>query len=81
MTVNEKGWYELDLGRQPTLDADQVRVSVSAGDGWRVEKAPGLARVGTDRAARILSQERPTRIRVKLAPSGANVWDRLQAGS
>jgi UDP-N-acetylmuramyl pentapeptide phosphotransferase/UDP-N-acetylglucosamine-1-phosphate transferase len=80
--VSEGGWYTLDLGHQPTLQPDRVRVSVSVPEGWRIDAVRGgLARIHDGRAARILSVDRPRTLRVHVVPQAANLWERLQAGA
>src|SRR5262249_55185419 len=45
------GWYQLDLGHQPTLAPDRIQVSVDVPAGWQVTNAPGLVRPFDQRAA------------------------------
>jgi UDP-N-acetylmuramyl pentapeptide phosphotransferase/UDP-N-acetylglucosamine-1-phosphate transferase len=81
-TVRGDGWYTIDVGRQPLLEADQTRISVTVPPGWRIDKATGgLIRVLPQRAARTSQQARPARYRVHLVPEGTDVWSRLEAGS
>ena len=38
-----RGWYVLDVIRQPSVTADVVEISVTVPRGWRIAKARGLA--------------------------------------
>jgi hypothetical protein len=81
VSLGEDGWYTVDVGNQPMLNADQNRMSVTVPDGWRIDKATGgLIRVLPQRAARTGQQARPAKFRVHVVPSGTTVWGRLEAG-
>jgi UDP-N-acetylmuramyl pentapeptide phosphotransferase/UDP-N-acetylglucosamine-1-phosphate transferase len=76
------GWYELDLGHQPTLDPDRVQVSVDVPAGWTVADAPGLARPFDQRASGevVLGRDRQLRAKVARQPAPLDLWGHLQAG-
>lgn len=76
------GWYELDLGHQPTLEPDRVQVSVEVPDGWEVADAPGLVTPFDRRASGVLLLERNRRVRVRIArkPPPLDLWGHLEAG-
>jgi hypothetical protein len=77
------GWYELDLGHQPTLEPDRVQVSVQVPSGWEVADAPGLVTPFDRQASGVTLLARPDRIRVRIArhPAPLDLWGRLQAGT
>lgn len=78
--LRDGGWYELTLGHQPTLRADRVTVRIAAPPGYEVRDARGLEVVdGVAQGTLELAETRT--VRVRLAPVGANPWDRLRAGS
>lgn len=76
------GWYEVDIGHQPTVRPDLLRVSVEVPVGWRIAEARGLERVSTRQATRTITQQEPERMRVRLVPDEPawNLWDKLQTG-
>jgi UDP-N-acetylmuramyl pentapeptide phosphotransferase/UDP-N-acetylglucosamine-1-phosphate transferase len=76
------GWYELDVGHQPTVEPDRLRVSIEVPEGWRIAEAPGLERVSARQATRTVTQEEPARLRVRIAPDSSSwdLWGRLQDG-
>jgi UDP-N-acetylmuramyl pentapeptide phosphotransferase/UDP-N-acetylglucosamine-1-phosphate transferase len=76
------GWYELDVGHQPTVQPDRLRVSIEVPDGWRIAAAPGLERMSARQVTRTMSQQEPERIRVRLVPDAPawDLWDRLRTG-
>jgi hypothetical protein len=79
--VRKGRWYELDLGHQPSLQPDRVRVSVSVADGWRIDGVRGgLIRTDDRRAARTFALDRPGTVRVHVVPEATNLWERLKAG-
>jgi hypothetical protein len=79
--VGKDGWYELDLGHQPSLEPDHLRVSVNVAPGWKIDKVSGgVAKSLPTRAARIVQLDRPTQLRVHVVRDGRNLWERLKAG-
>jgi Protein of unknown function (DUF4012) len=76
------GWYDLDIGHQPTVRPDRLRVSVEVPQGWRIAEAPGMRRESARRVSSTSTQleERRVRIRVVPASSAFDLWDRLQDG-
>ena len=76
------GWYDLDIGHQPTVHPDRLRVSVEVPQGWRIAEAPGMRRESVRRVSSTTTQleERRMRIRVVPASSAFDLWDRLQDG-
>jgi hypothetical protein len=76
------GWYELDLSHQPSLVADQARVTIQVPPGWEIVAAPRLTRVDDRRASGVVPLERDRTVRVKIAenPGSLDLWDRLEAG-
>jgi UDP-N-acetylmuramyl pentapeptide phosphotransferase/UDP-N-acetylglucosamine-1-phosphate transferase len=76
------GWYELDLGHQPTVRADRLRVSIEVPEGWRIAEAPGLKQESARRVTRTITQEEPQRVRVRIVPDSSpwDLWARLQDG-
>jgi UDP-N-acetylmuramyl pentapeptide phosphotransferase/UDP-N-acetylglucosamine-1-phosphate transferase len=76
------GWYELDVGHQPTVQPDRLRVSIGVPDGWRIAEAPGFERVSARQATRTISQEERERLRVRLVPDSSSwdLWGQLQTG-
>jgi hypothetical protein len=76
------GWYEVDVGHQPTVNPDRLRVSVSVPDGWRIAEAPGFDQVSPRLATRTMAQREPQRLRVRVEPGAASwdLWDRLRNG-
>jgi UDP-N-acetylmuramyl pentapeptide phosphotransferase/UDP-N-acetylglucosamine-1-phosphate transferase len=76
------GWYELDVGHQPTVQADRLRVSIEVPEGWRIAEAPGLERVSARQVARTTTQEEPGRLRVRIVPASSSwdLWGRLHDG-
>jgi hypothetical protein len=76
------GWYELDVGHQPTVQPDRLRVSIAVPHGWRIAAAPGLERVSARQATGTVSQQEPERIRVRVVPDAPSwdLWDQLRTG-
>ncbi|MFO7589452.1 MAG: DUF4012 domain-containing protein, partial [Acidimicrobiia bacterium] len=77
------GWYDLDLGHQPTVEPDRVQISVSGAPGWQVTGTRGLVPILDDRAAAVLHPERARRFGVRLAPAAGalDLWSRLEHGT
>jgi len=76
------GWYELDVGHQPTVLPDRLRVSIEVPDGWRIAAAPGLERISARQATRTMSQQEAERVRVRIVPDAPtwDLWDQLRTG-
>lgn len=76
------GWYELDVGHQPTVKPDRLAVSVEVPEGWRIAEAPGLHRESPRRVTGTTTQleERQVRVRIVPASSAWDLWDRLEDG-
>jgi UDP-N-acetylmuramyl pentapeptide phosphotransferase/UDP-N-acetylglucosamine-1-phosphate transferase len=76
------GWYELDVGHQPTVEPDRLRVSIEVPEGWRIAEAPGLTRESARRVTSTTTQEEQRRVRVRVVPDSSpwDLWDRLQDG-
>jgi UDP-N-acetylmuramyl pentapeptide phosphotransferase/UDP-N-acetylglucosamine-1-phosphate transferase len=82
LRLGADGWYELDLGHQPTLAPDRVQVSVDVPAGWEVADAPGLVRPFDQRASGVVLLGRDHQLRVRIArkPAPLDLWGHLQAG-
>jgi hypothetical protein len=79
--MRKGGWYELDLGHQPSLRPDRARVTLDVPDGWRIDRVSGgVSKPDASRATRSLELDRPTRIRIHVVRDGTNLWERLKAG-
>jgi hypothetical protein len=76
------GWYELDVGHQPTVQPDRLRVSITVPEGWRIAEAPGLERLSARQVTHTLAQQEPERVRVRIVPASSSwdLWGRLQDG-
>ena len=76
------GWYDLDVGHQPTVHADRLGVSVEVPEGWRIAEAPGLRLESPRRVSVTETQLEESRLRVRVVPASSawDVWDRLQDG-
>jgi UDP-N-acetylmuramyl pentapeptide phosphotransferase/UDP-N-acetylglucosamine-1-phosphate transferase len=76
------GWYDLDVGHQPTVNPDRLRVSVEVPEGWRIAEAPGLHRESARRVTSTRTQLEQRRVRVRVVPASSawDLWDRLQDG-
>jgi hypothetical protein len=76
------GWYDLDVGHQPTVNPDRLRVSVEVPEGWRIAEAPGLHRESAHRVTSTSTQLEQRRVRVRVVPASSawDLWDRLQDG-
>lgn len=68
--LTEGGWYELELGRQPLLSADEVALAVTVAPGWRIAEAEGGFEVRPDGrgAALVAASTGPSRPRLRLEP-------------
>jgi len=77
------GWYQLDIGHQPTLRADHVSVSIDVPKGWRIAAAPGMEiSLGRHASARLtLEKAKSLRVHIVRDPGTWNLWDRLEAGT
>lgn len=74
-------WYRLDIGRQPTVVPDTVRVRVKVPAGWRIAETRGLRATESTAASAQFELTEPTDVRVRLERSGdRNLWDRLKEG-
>jgi hypothetical protein len=78
-----RGWYEVEVRHQPTLNADRVHVSVDVPPGWRVDRAPQMERPFAQRATTTLDLQRTIKLRVHVVPDldTFDVWNRLKAGA
>jgi hypothetical protein len=80
-----RGWYSLELRHQPTLNPDQVRVSVSVPKGWTIDRAPKmqLSEDGRRASKSTTALDETTVLRVHLVPDprSLDLWDRLEAGA
>ena len=78
-----RGWYTLEVRAQPTLNPDQVHVSIDVPEGWKIDHAPNMEKVFARRANADLPLEKTTKFRVHIVPdAGAqNLWDRLVSGT
>jgi len=76
------GWYELDLGHQPSLQPERARVAVEVPPGWRIVAAPGFVLPFSRLAVGRVELSRPVTVRVRVAPDPPtlDLWDRLEAG-
>jgi UDP-N-acetylmuramyl pentapeptide phosphotransferase/UDP-N-acetylglucosamine-1-phosphate transferase len=76
------GWYDLDVGHQPTVNPDRLRVSVEVPEGWRIAEAPRLHRESARRVTSTGTQLEQRRVRVRVVPASSawDLWDRLQDG-
>ncbi|MGH9013074.1 MAG: DUF4012 domain-containing protein [Acidimicrobiia bacterium] len=83
VALEDGGWYEVNLPRQPQLTADDVNVTIEVPRGWRIAEVDGLRRRSSRSAARHLELTAPTSLRVRLVPDqdGRNLWERLNAGT
>jgi UDP-N-acetylmuramyl pentapeptide phosphotransferase/UDP-N-acetylglucosamine-1-phosphate transferase len=75
--MGHDGWYVLELGRQPTVNDDRARVSISVPEGYRIVGSTRLQKVFDQRASGILTLDRPTTVRVKIERDPDSVWGRL----
>jgi hypothetical protein len=76
------GWYDLDVGHQPTVRPDRLGVSVEVPEGWRIAEAPGLHRESPRLVSMTGIQVEQRRVRVRVVPASSpwDLWDRLQDG-
>lgn len=82
VVLSEDGWYRLDLFHQTSVAPDEVEVSVSLPDGWRIAGVDGLDRQDDRRASTRIALDSPHTILVRIERSGwAGVWERLTAAS
>ncbi|MHB1987958.1 MAG: DUF4012 domain-containing protein [Acidimicrobiales bacterium] len=63
------GWYELELGSQPLITPDKVRVSIDLAPGWRVAGVRGAERTGPRRVRATLALDSEQRIWVRVVPA------------
>jgi len=77
--IRPGGWYQLDLGHQPTLAPDRVQVSVDVPSGWQVLDSPGLVKPFDQRASGVVILGRDHRLRVRIArqPAPLDLWGHL----
>ena len=59
--LTRDGWYELDIGHQPTVRSDRLHVSIQVPDGWRIAEVQGLERQSSREAAKTVKQGGPER--------------------
>jgi UDP-N-acetylmuramyl pentapeptide phosphotransferase/UDP-N-acetylglucosamine-1-phosphate transferase len=76
------GWYDLDVGHQPTVHPDRLGVSIEVPEGWRIAEAPGLHRESPRLVSITGIQPEQRRVRVRVVPASSpwDLWDRLQDG-
>ncbi len=81
--LDADGWYDLDLGHQPTLEPDKVHVSVEVASGWQIAASPNLVRPFDRRAVGRVELDQPERVRVHAVPRPASLdlWGRLVEGT
>jgi hypothetical protein len=77
------GWYELNLPRQPQIDATPTHITLELASGWRFAEARGLK---LTKGGRVASLDRPLdhaeRLRVRIVRDrGSGLWGRLQRGA
>ena len=66
VALDPRGWYTLQLVRQPLIAEDQVEVTVQLSEGWVVAEAEGMEAAGRRaRAAFKLGSDRVLRLRVE----------------
>lgn len=76
------GWYRLDLFHQPSLAPDDVEVSVTVPEGWRIAEAQGLRSRDDRRATARVAASSPLVVLVRVERTGwAGVWERLTTRS
>lgn len=80
LRVGRDGWYVLEIGRQPTVNDDRARISVSVPEGYKITKAIRLQKVFGRRATGIIKLDRPTTVRVKIVADPSSFWDQLDTG-
>jgi hypothetical protein len=80
--LTRDGWYELDIGHQPTVRTDRLHVSIQVPDGWRIAEVQGLERLSSREADKTVKQDGPERVRVRVVRdvSPWDIWNRLDAG-
>jgi hypothetical protein len=78
--LDQDGRYTLDLFRQPGITPDDVSVTIQVPPGWRLVDGQGFKASGGRQATAHLQLDQTTRLRVRLAPDTANVWQRLLDG-
>ena len=81
VTMARDGWYVLRLGSQPMVRAGRARISVSVPPGYEITEVTRLQRVFGRRATGILPLDAPATVRVRVAPAGTDLWDRLDGRS
>lgn len=74
------GWYLLELGRQPMVNEDRARVSISVPEGYRITGTRRLQKVFGRRATGIIALDRPTTVGVKIERAPGSIWERLDGG-
>jgi UDP-GlcNAc:undecaprenyl-phosphate GlcNAc-1-phosphate transferase len=76
--LDAAGWYALDLGHQPTLVGDDIRIRLSVAPGWRIDDTVGVRRHGRDATGRfVLDRDRTVWVHVERTGI-AGWWDRLR---
>jgi UDP-N-acetylmuramyl pentapeptide phosphotransferase/UDP-N-acetylglucosamine-1-phosphate transferase len=74
-------WYRIDLGRQPTVQPDHVKIRIDVPSGWRIAETRGLRRAEADSATGEFELVEPETVAVRLERSSSrNLWDRLRDG-
>ena len=81
LRMGRDGWYVLELGAQPMVNAGRARVSISVPEGYRITDAPRLQRVFGRRATGAIPLDRPTTVRVRIERDGQSLWQRLDGRS
>jgi hypothetical protein len=77
------GWYTLQVRAQPTLNPDQLHVSVEVPDGWTIDRAPGMQKDFDRRVSTTTTQDKTETYRVHLVrdTGSQNLWQRPVHGS
>jgi UDP-GlcNAc:undecaprenyl-phosphate GlcNAc-1-phosphate transferase len=76
VALDEEGWYHLDVLHQPTMHPDEITVSLSVPDGWRIAEARGLRMDDAGSAVATLSLDRHGALAVRVERTA---WARLWA--
>jgi UDP-GlcNAc:undecaprenyl-phosphate GlcNAc-1-phosphate transferase len=78
LALSDDGWYRLDVFHQTSLMPDDVEISISLPEGWRIAQVQGITLDGERRATTHLPLEQPITVLVRVERTGwAGVWERL----
>jgi Protein of unknown function (DUF4012) len=83
LRLRRDGWYELALGTQPSVHADEVDVALHLPPSWRFVRAQGGLRIGGDdhEATYTGTLDRDRLLRVRILPDhGDGIWGHVQDG-